>query len=121
MTLSENVARGAAWLDRRQPDWADRINLSTLDLRSSELCVAGQALGTAVASGYDVMFAELHVDMDNDRPDVTYGFTHPSVTDKNAGPYGHPYAPADPRLQELAALWTAQIAIRRSQPQEETP
>lgn len=38
----ERAERGAALLDREEPGWADRINLSTFDLGDGCLCVLGQ-------------------------------------------------------------------------------
>lgn len=36
------VARGAAWLDSKCPDWVGKIDLEALDLGSPELCMLGQ-------------------------------------------------------------------------------
>lgn len=36
------VARGAAWLDQKCPDWVDKIDLGMLNLRNPHLCVLGQ-------------------------------------------------------------------------------
>lgn len=122
MTLANNVARGAAWLDTVAPDWADRVNLSTLDLRSSTHCVAGQALAPGEegsGNGYGRMLDLLgYCNGVTTPPDVTYGFTHPDrdLTD-GTDPYGSAASPADPRLEELRALWTAQITIRRQSPE----
>lgn len=40
--LAANVALGADWLDAELPDWAERIDLSRLDLGSTINCVLGQ-------------------------------------------------------------------------------
>lgn len=64
------VTRGAAWLDRIRPGWAQRIDQSRLNLASGNLCVLGQIFGDfsnglqylppAHASGSSVMQASIH-------------------------------------------------------------
>lgn len=41
-TTEVQVARGAAWLDRRYPDWWKSIDLAVLDLSRCDVCVLGQ-------------------------------------------------------------------------------
>jgi hypothetical protein len=41
-TIAERVARGAALLDEREPGWWQRIDLSKLDIKSCEDCIAAQ-------------------------------------------------------------------------------
>jgi hypothetical protein len=41
-TIAERVARGAAYLDEREPGWDERIDLETLDLYAPCRCVLGQ-------------------------------------------------------------------------------
>jgi hypothetical protein len=43
--LKERVARGAAWLDRVTPGWADRINVGILNVGDYESCPLGQVIG----------------------------------------------------------------------------
>lgn len=123
MTLQDNVARGAAWLDTEVPGWAERIDLSTLDLRSSSRCVAGQLFGNPdnpnpFQHGYAVMMDRLREQgCEDDRPDVTYGFTHPDVM---TFPDLYTDHTDDPRITELRDLWLTQIAIRTEVP-EDTP
>lgn len=45
-TLSDNVDRGAAFLDRRRPDWRDKVDVSTLDMSHGSWCVLGQVFGS---------------------------------------------------------------------------
>jgi hypothetical protein len=40
--IAERVARGAALLDKQDPGWWQRIDLSTLDLKDVCNCVLGQ-------------------------------------------------------------------------------
>lgn len=40
--VAERVERGAALLDEKQPGWAARIDLSTLDIGAQYQCVLGQ-------------------------------------------------------------------------------
>lgn len=39
------AGKGAKWLDRHVPDWADRISLKELNLMATDSCVLGQVLG----------------------------------------------------------------------------
>lgn len=39
---TERVARGAELLDRKLPDWWQRIDVETLDITSSYFCILGQ-------------------------------------------------------------------------------
>lgn len=39
------VAHGVAWLDANCPDWRQRVNLETLNIRSWSKCVLGQVFG----------------------------------------------------------------------------
>lgn len=41
-TVAERVARGAAWLDQKYPQWFLSIDLSILDLSDCTQCVLGQ-------------------------------------------------------------------------------
>jgi len=79
-TIAERVAAGAAFLDEHDPDWWKRIDLASLNLRSTCHCVLGQlypdpddpdesfetatlqlGLSGAVieASGFDLPFPEI--------------------------------------------------------------
>lgn len=40
--VTDRVARGAAWLDDKYPQWYSKIDLSTLDLSNCTMCVLGQ-------------------------------------------------------------------------------
>ena len=44
-TIAERVARGAAYLDEREPGWWQRIDLDALDLAVPCKCVLGQLDG----------------------------------------------------------------------------
>jgi hypothetical protein len=44
-TISERVARGAAWLDEQRPGWVDEIDLHDLALASPCRCILGQIFG----------------------------------------------------------------------------
>ena len=45
MTINERVTRGAAALDKANPGWERRVDLSKLDLQDSCRCVLGQLYG----------------------------------------------------------------------------
>lgn len=55
--LRERVSLGMAWLDVRQPDWGDLIDLDELDVASPCNCLLGQTLG-----GFDLDVAGLDMD-----------------------------------------------------------
>lgn len=75
--MNVRVARGAAIMDKIDPDWykPHRIDLRTLDMRSGSDCVAGQVLGAFsdiwehVAStqdtGFNVKFSDWSDDIDS--------------------------------------------------------
>lgn len=44
-TITERVARGAAWLDNARPNWFREIDLSRLVMTSPCECVIGQLFG----------------------------------------------------------------------------
>lgn len=44
-TLKKRAAAGAAYLDKREPGWADKINLASLDMSFCVTCVIGQLYG----------------------------------------------------------------------------
>lgn len=55
--VAERVSRGAALLDKYDPDWwkpdvPNAIDLSTLNLVSGELCVLGQRCPAAILEDY---------------------------------------------------------------------
>ena len=62
--LYPNVQNGALMLDENEPEWWREINLSTLDISSSEYCICGQAfqmraMETDYTQGYDWATSEL--------------------------------------------------------------
>jgi len=46
VTIDRPVAEAARWLDVREPGWAERIDLKTLDIRFPSLCIGAQLKGT---------------------------------------------------------------------------
>lgn len=48
------VARGAAWLDKKCPDWVKEIDLSELDLANAKFCVLGQTAACLIPDATDV-------------------------------------------------------------------
>ncbi len=61
MTMRDNVHKGAAWLDTREPLWATRIDLATLRMTTFKQCILGQVFGNYCLEeremGEDFMFA----------------------------------------------------------------
>lgn len=47
--FEEQVAKGAAFLDKWRPGWARMIDVETLDISSCSRCVCGQLAGEAAA------------------------------------------------------------------------
>lgn len=46
MTTEERAARkGARWLDKNHPGWAQKIDIRTLQMRNGYQCVLGQCFG----------------------------------------------------------------------------
>lgn len=43
--VATRVAKGVALLDEQAPGWLERINLLSLEISSSDLCVLGQVYG----------------------------------------------------------------------------
>jgi hypothetical protein len=52
-TQKERVALGAQWLDSIVPGWETRINVDTLELKSSFRCICGQVFRGAAISEDD--------------------------------------------------------------------
>jgi hypothetical protein len=63
------VARGAALLDEKVPDWREHITIDQLDMGDCALCVLGQCFGDFVDG-----LEELGIDDDDARPGSYYGF-----------------------------------------------
>lgn len=49
----EAVARGAAWLDEKCPQWVSHIDLEELDLQNGDHCVLGQTATCLVGKARD--------------------------------------------------------------------
>jgi hypothetical protein len=68
-TYTERIARGAAFLDEKQPGWRERIDLGELDLNSSECCILGQLFPGSYFSTLSVLFGD-----DKQSTAMAYGF-----------------------------------------------
>jgi hypothetical protein len=81
-TVAERVARGAALLDEGVPGWAERIDLTELELASCYSCVLGQLFaleydaedGSPFGAGIKALGIEGSV-----RGPVWYGFDGASI------------------------------------------
>jgi hypothetical protein len=97
--MQELAQRGARLLDEHGPhDWANRVNLRTLDQGSAEWCVMAQVLG-----GYEPGWVTRHTGFDwieGLLSQVWYGF---SLTDN--GEYLYPV---------LTEAWKTEIEKRRA-------
>jgi hypothetical protein len=90
-TVAVRVAAGAAFLDEREPGWADRIDLDQLDLSSDCRCVLGQLHGD-YGTGLDVL-------------DVEFG---------TGASRGLGFNCAGGEFDELTAAWRELISRRRA-------
>jgi hypothetical protein len=54
---AELAARGAVWLDVREPDWFNRVDPDRLVMIDPDWCVAGQVFGGS--RGFDLVTDEL--------------------------------------------------------------
>lgn len=41
----DSIPEAAAWLDKKVPDWAGKIDIDNLDMVSIDCCVLGQVFG----------------------------------------------------------------------------
>ena len=98
-TIAERVARGAAFLDEREPGWDARIDLDTLSLDSPCCCVLGQLHG-----GYGAGLRATGLG-DDDGRDIELGFFW---TDEHLVGFSLDDEPGD-----LTAEWKRVITARR--------
>lgn len=56
MDYTENVRRGAAFLDANYPDWHKRINRHTLNMEKYSTCILGQTLGGNKVLCFDLVY-----------------------------------------------------------------
>jgi len=96
-TIAERVAKGAAFLDEREPGWDTRIDLDILSLDSICRCVLGQLHG-GFGAGLDAVGL-----IDNNDRDIELGFFW---TDEHR--FDLDDEPAD-----LTAEWKRVITARR--------
>lgn len=54
MTVEQRVAKGAEWLDSERPGWELEIDVATLDLSNTCLCVLGQVYSAAALTCQEV-------------------------------------------------------------------
>jgi len=107
------VTRGVDLLDAREPDWWLSINVGTLDVQNSRLCVLGQLYGD-----YDRGLAHLHLTL---REAGAYGFaasTFDELFDRNdayLGGRASPRSHASLRYRELTGAWRATLEHRRTE------
>lgn len=132
--LKAAVQRGATWLDTAAPGWHDRIDLDTLEMRSSTLCVGGQGIPeetwrTLHSNGYAYVASRSPGPLEGEATrwlsrDVWNGFTHPDRGEEVNPDVLYPMSDVDtpetwaaiepdPRIVELKALWVDMITARR--------
>lgn len=95
------VARGAALLDSKVPDWETKVNPNILNMRNGYLCIAGQALGVHYAAAVGRL--GLSIGENGESDPVYYGFNLGSP---------HP-VPSASDWAWLVNAWTREISRRR--------
>lgn len=69
--IAARVARGAAWLDEKYPQWYSKIDLSILDLGNCTQCVLGQVYtGVIPAAEQGQVLAQTIAQVTNGWPDA---------------------------------------------------
>lgn len=105
------VAKGAAWLDTRCPEWFREIKVERLNLDSPTFCVLGQTArcllgekpnGRALRGGYDIVLETLGI---RDKSAVDMGFNLPLDWDL-------PVQKIDARYEMLTIAWQEYIRER---------
>jgi hypothetical protein len=105
-TITERVARGAAFLDEREPGWAARIDLGRLNMDICHRCVLGQLAGAGGLNPYADKLRDLGLGDGGG-----YGFDIDSYGD--CGPVPD-LADDDAEYAALTAAWREVIAERRA-------
>lgn len=109
--IENRVARGVDWLDENVPDWAERVEVKTLEMASPCRCVLGQVFSAANTydkthhigdpTGYD-----LGLDLAYDQDPVEF-------TSKWAEDRGFD-GETDAEFAALGIAWTKAIEARRA-------
>lgn len=97
--IAEAAETGAALLDRRFPDWAEQIDLDSLEMSVSETCILGQLYGS-----YWQGLAALTMTTPGFADPIDYGFILPVYLDNNEN--------GDQYWEQLDRAWRDEIANR---------
>jgi hypothetical protein len=110
LTIEQRVANGAAWLDERIPNWADRISLLDFDMREDCNCVIGQVVGnySYIIDGLDV--PPDHVVTETEAAELGFD-AHARVDRDDRLDSGD--LECQPEFEALQAEWTKVISARR--------
>lgn len=94
--------RGARWLDRNRPGWADSIDIRSLDLEYHTQCVLGQCFGDY----YDALNEFRPGDIDRDEQWArSHGFNCQQTADgQNDKPGSY---------ERLGLAWAPLVAVRQ--------
>lgn len=95
-TLEANVARGAALLDEKVPDWFLRIEPAQVEIENCTTCVLGHLFGD---------YTEGLLELDIELQGGTHGFTSVHHADL--------HNTVDLQFEVLNTLWRDKIASRR--------
>ena len=100
--IQERVAKGAAFLDKKCPDWEDRIDLNLLEISSWSWCLLGQLYGD-----YDTGVDRLRIYWSSKK--WNFGFTISPETKIGA------------EFTELTQAWKEEILARRERKMKVIP
>lgn len=97
--LREVVEAGAAFLDRKRPGWDREIDLTKLEMNSTNNCVVSQLFGEYLEGCEKLLGSQIDISRRQ-----AYGFTLPYAADSDD-------------WAQLDREWTRLIASRRTGPQ----
>lgn len=99
-TMTQNIERGTALLDRERPGWENMIDLRRLDLASTNDCVLGQVYGAEPGFHSPYSHGRAMLGIDSFTAAVLHGFSLAAPRD------GESY-------RNLTDEWKHLVAIRR--------
>ncbi len=106
MVLEEHVENGIEFLDKHQPDWYTKVDLSNLDMSSGKQCICGYVFAgmmSGIYNGYDTF-----VSMYGSQDPQALGF----VYDPNLMVDDKDYMGPTEQYSFLAELWAPRIEKR---------
>jgi hypothetical protein len=113
MTIEERVLNGAAALDRTTPGWESKVNIETLDMKSTTKCVLGQVFDGNPAgwsgNGYLAGTTILGLTIKEGGTAQSHGFSADCDSSARVGPCS-----CETEFDALTAAWKKFIFARRN-------